>query len=181
MNTPSSADQQTLDQLRQRDQAAYQLLYRAYYPMIERMVVGNSGTCADAQDLFQDTLLILVGQLDNEQWTLTASLKTYLYAVAHRQWLARLRQQRRMEPLLANELKSPILDEPLPADEPTPLQRLTAWLGRITIHCQSLLRRLFLEEKELTPGPYKNVHTARNQRYKCLEQIRRVAGQDTPD
>ena len=178
MAIPSATDLQTLAQLRRRDEAAYQLLYRAYFPMIERLVVRNSGTPDDARDLFQDTLLVLVGQLDDEDWSLTASLKTYLYAVAHRQWLARLRQQARTERVDGDQLAELAVCDPIETDGPSAVQRLTHWLSRITVHCQTLLRVLFFGQSKPALTSYKNANTARNQQYKCLQQVRRIADQD---
>lgn len=146
--------------------------------MIERLVVRNNGTPDDARDLFQDTLLVLVDQLADENWSLRTSLKTYLYAVAHRQWLARLRQQARTERADADQLAELLTCDPVEADDPSAVQRLTHWLSRITVHCQTLLRILFFGQTKPGATAYKNAHTARNQQYKCLQQVRRVADQD---
>ncbi len=171
----NQSDTNTLNALRHHEEAAFALLYRAYYPMIERMVIRNSGTVADAQDLFQDTLLILVKQIQDEGWQLTSSLKTYLYAIAHRQWLARLRHQSQTRSLdLADES---VEDGLLPAwAAPTTEERVVGWLERITAHCQRLLKAVFFQNQPVTQmGEYNNAHTARNQQYKCLQQLRRVA------
>jgi RNA polymerase sigma factor (sigma-70 family) len=177
----SDTDLRTIERLRQRDEAAFRLLYQAYYPMVERLVTRNSGTTDDARDLFQDTLLVLVSQMEREGWSLTASLKTYLYAIAQRQWLARLREQARSDRANARLLADLTLADGIDDEALTREERVTGWLNRITEHCQRLLRMLFLGQKNLASNGYKNANTARNQQYKCLQQVRRVAGTDRED
>ncbi len=171
----SLSDTKTLTALRQQQESAYALLYQAHYPMIERMVVCNNGTVADAQDLFQDTLLIFVKQIQDDDWQLTASLKTYLYAIAHRQWLARLR--RRSQTRLLDSADDNVADCSLPElAEPTTEEQVGGWLARITAHCQRLIKAVFFQNQPVTQaGSYNNAHTARNQQYKCLQQLRQVA------
>lgn len=174
-----SQDSQTVDRLRQRDQAAYQLLYQAYYPMIERMVVRNAGTQDDAADVFQETLLVLVAQLDNEQWQLTASLKTYLYAISHKLWLQQLQKKNRYSTVTLDGLELGVEAETILPEE-TLRQRLERWLGRITQHCRTLIQRMFFDQQQAQEMGYKNRHTAHNQQYKCLQQIRKVAKPEDP-
>jgi len=45
-------------------------------------------------------------------------------------------------------------------------------LSRISVHCSGLLKQLFLTGK--VPEHYKNNHSMRNQKYKCLEQARKM-------
>lgn len=176
----TQADQQTVDNLRRRDEAAFRLLYKAFYPMVERMVTRHKGTKADAADVFQDTLLVLLDKLDHEDWQLTASLKTYLYAISHKIWLKRLHTGTRFD--VGIDPFETLADDLNTDDDPgTPVQRLGNWLGQITQHCQTLLRRLFLGESAVPAPSYKNKHTAQNQQYKCLQQIRRVAQQGQSD
>ena len=105
-------DHETLAGLRRRDNAAYTVLYSFYYPAVERLVVRNSGMPAEAQDLFQETVLVLLSQVATADFTLTSSLKTYLLAISSNLWLKHLRQARRVgRPELAE------LAQHLPAEE----------------------------------------------------------------
>ena len=168
-------DSQTVNALRRRDEAAFRHLYTQYYPMVEWIVLRNQGTKDDAADVFQETLLVLIRNLDSDDWQLTASLKTYLYAVSHKRWMKRLYQKSRYE-LVQQETLNEWADEPTGCEaEAVSSHPLTRWLQQITQHCQRLIQLLFFENKKAADAGYKNAHTAQNQQYKCLEQIRRVA------
>ena len=170
-----SSDADLLRGLQARDNTAYAQLYAQHYPAIERHVRRHQGSAAAAQDVFQETLLVLLARLDRPGFELTAALKTYVFAVASQLWLKQLRAGRRWLPLD---------DAPAAAARPAPEPeadeapgRVRYWLARLTARCQLLLRALFLggqDIRQLTQAQgYTTVHNAQNQKYKCLEQARR--------
>jgi RNA polymerase sigma factor (sigma-70 family) len=188
------SDAALLPRLQAREDAAFAVLYRFYYPPIERFVRQNSGTAADAADVFQETLLVLLDRVPTEDFQLTSSLKTYLFAIASNIWLKRLRTSRR---LVRAELGQ--VDTPTPTENPVTLRIDVAevsasdtaaetehrsWLiekalSRVTAGCYKLLRVLFFFAPDKADAVawkllgYKNAHSLDNQKYKCLEQARR--------
>ncbi|NJM26661.1 MAG: sigma-70 family RNA polymerase sigma factor [Bacteroidia bacterium] len=172
-------EQQTLSGLRERDNAAYKLLYTFYFPGIEKFVKKNSGNTADAEDVFQETILVLLDKVPKEDFILTSSIKTYFNAVARNIWLKRLRDARRVSPI-TDDLELPDLS--LAAWEQhedmhnrrNTIQKL---FDRLTRHCVVFLTKTFLtgasREKLMEEMGYKNTHTFDNQKYKCLEQARK--------
>jgi DNA-directed RNA polymerase specialized sigma24 family protein len=171
----SEQDAQLIVALRRRDEAAFRSLYHSLYPMVERLVIRHNGTKADAADVFQDMLLVLMDKVNAENWQLTASLKTYTYAVSHHLWLKRLHRQARFDRLDDHRMNDLADDNPETWPTEPLAHRLTGWLGQITGHCQRLIQALFFDSKKPGDAGYKNSHTAHNQQYKCLQQIRRVA------
>jgi RNA polymerase sigma factor (sigma-70 family) len=165
--------------LRERNNAAYNLLYTFYYPSIEKFVTRNSGTAADAEDVFQETILVLLDKVPKEDFVLTSSIKTYIRAVASNIWLKRLREARRAARVdLDYELQDMTLAEweekEVSKTQRNILQRL---FQRMTRHCVIFLTKTFLSgasrEKLIEEMGYKNPHTFDNQKYKCLEQARK--------
>ncbi len=174
-------DEATLAGLRRHDNAAYAVLYTFYYPAVERLVVRNSGTPAEARDIFQETVLVLLSHVPTADFTLTSSLKTYLLAISRNLWLKHLRQAGRVVRTELDELAQHLsAEEPaafLHEDETTLHQRVRGLLARLSAKCQALVRALFWGEKTIQDVTrehgYTSVHNARNQKYKCLEQARR--------
>jgi len=80
-----------------RDRALSEV-YRRTYSMIERMIVSNSGSVADAEDIFHDGLISFYKQAQNGL-TLTCALKTYIYSICRNLWLKRLRKSGRNDRL----------------------------------------------------------------------------------
>lgn len=70
---------------------AFRQLYRQYYGLVESLVVTNSGSTAQAKDVFQDGLIVLFNRVRRGDFTLTSSLKSYLFAICRNLWLMKLR------------------------------------------------------------------------------------------
>jgi DNA-directed RNA polymerase specialized sigma24 family protein len=57
-------------------------LYTVNFRTIRHLVVTNNGNESDAQDVFQETLVVLFSKVRKEELELTCSLTTYLYSIA---------------------------------------------------------------------------------------------------
>jgi RNA polymerase sigma factor (sigma-70 family) len=141
-------DSRVLTDLKKRDNAAYNLLYTFYYPSIERFVIRNSGTAVDAEDIFQETVIVLLDKVPKKDFVLTSSIKTYILAVASNLWLKRLRDTKRSATLEPEyELEDLTLAEWEQKEEHR-LKRnaIERIFSRISRHCVIFLQRLFCAE-----------------------------------
>lgn len=169
-------DKEIIEALRSgQRQKALVALY-AHLPKVERMVRKNSGTRADAKDLFQDALIILLGKAQDPGFTLTCSISTYLFAVCRNKWQEELRRQGRF----TQELEA----EP---DEPTDLIGLLAEDHRFGLaeralrslggKCLDLLQRFYVLKEPLVSIAkaigLAGEGAAKTRKYKCLEEARK--------
>lgn len=174
----TTTESELLDQLKNEKNTSFALLYRFYYPSIAAFITRNNGNRADAEDVFQEAIIVLLQQVRQPGFVLTASLKTYLFAIARNLWLKRLRDTKRMA-LTTFDTYTESEETPLPDphEEPTPDQKLTTWLTRITLNCQRILKAIFFYEVPMESlmqkMGWKNKHTAANQQYKCIQQVKR--------
>lgn len=163
-----------LNGLKLHDEKSICEVYTAYYPSVEKYILMNSGTSQDAEDMFQDSVMVLLTYIGKDDFVLTCSIKTLLFAIAHRLWLKQLRYRSRKETLRDIEVEQ--LDFITHSEEVESSERkydsIPQVLSRISIHCSGLLKQLFLTGK--IPDHYKNDHSMRNQKYKCLEQARKM-------
>jgi DNA-directed RNA polymerase specialized sigma24 family protein len=167
-------DHELLQGLRAQNEKAIYEVYTSYYPSVEKYIVMNSGTAQDAEDVFQDSVMVLLNYVAKENFILTCSIKTLVFAIARRLWLKQLRYRSRNETLLEIEIGQEDFIthwEEVESSE-RKYDSLPQVLSRISVHCSGLLKQLFLTGK--IPDHYKNNHTMRNQKYKCLEQARKM-------
>jgi len=73
-----------------RDREIIWSLYKQYFPTISHLITTNSGTEIDAEDVFQDALVIIYKKISDDELILTSSFKTYLYSVCRNLWLQKL-------------------------------------------------------------------------------------------
>lgn len=80
-------------------------IYTKYQPRIIRYVRENNGTVGDGEDLFQESLIVIFKQARAQQLELTVSFYTYLFAVAKRLWLKKLRKKRKSGVTFSEDLE----------------------------------------------------------------------------
>lgn len=163
--------------LKRGDDAAFRQVYVLHFNMIRYLVIKNSGREEDADDVFQDALVVLFEKLNMPDFMLTSSLKTFLYSVCRNLWLKRLEKNKReafvdFEQVdLADETESG--EEA--AENKTKLRNAIRQLGE---QCQKVLVLFYFFKKNMEEIAaelnYTNADNAKNQKYKCLQRLKAV-------
>jgi RNA polymerase sigma factor (sigma-70 family) len=151
-------------------------LYRRTFPVVARHVGRHGGTVADAQDVFQDALLVLYEKAVAETLTLTAAPGTFLVAVSRNLWRREL-QRRGQHPTA--ELTDAHRDE-LPAEEaeadPTDTRPVLDYLAQLGEKCRNMLLGFYYHRQPLeqlaAAHNYRSIRSATVQKFKCLERLR---------
>jgi RNA polymerase sigma factor (sigma-70 family) len=157
-----------------RNDRALDALYKNF-PSIKRMIRANGGNADDAQDIFQEALIILVNKIRNTSFLLTARLSTYLFGVSRLLWKDELRKRnssftRSLDVPDADNIEAVISD----AIEEERIAMLAGKaLEELKGRCRELLLlfyegRLKMKDIAVKMG-YSSENTAKNQKYKCLE------------
>lgn len=178
------SDTSLLEQIKEGDNASFEILYRFYFPSVASYIKQNQGNKEDAEDVFQEAILVLLEKVKQPDFNLSASLKTYLYAICKNIWLKRLRSSKliSVEDYEKFQLESePEMLELTP--EKSNEEKVTYWLTKVTVHCQNILKAIFFYNQTVdslmkTVG-WKNKHVAANQQYKCLQQMKREGLKDS--
>jgi RNA polymerase sigma factor (sigma-70 family) len=175
-------DDSLIESLRAGKTSAYEWIYKKYYPSIARFVQRNSGNQGDAEDIFQESVLLLYQKITAPDFKLTATLKTFLFSIARNCWLKKLRDEKLVtiseDQLIALHDTYDFVS-PEPSSEEVQHERLNAWMARITGHCQRVIKSIYFSHEPMdnlmvTMG-WKNRHTAVNQKYKCIQQLKRAS------
>src|SRR5919112_4606421 len=82
--------------IRGGDERALAHLYRLHWPMVSHFVLQNSGSEDDAQDVYQEGVVVFYEKVRDGSLELSCQIKTYLYAVCRRLWLKRLTTKSRL-------------------------------------------------------------------------------------
>lgn len=172
------SDDTLLYQLKSEDNAAFKLLYKFYFPSVANYVTNNYGNEADAEDIFQEAIIVLLNKVRQNNFVLTATLKTYLFAIAKNLWLKKLRDNKTIS--VSDFEKYQLQSEALVVEiepEKTKEEKVGNWLTRITANCQRILKAIFFYKEPMDSVMkkmgWKNKHTAANQQYKCIQQVKK--------
>lgn len=120
-----------------------------------------------------------VADISQGDFVLTSSLKTYLFAIAKNLWLKRLRDNKLLP--VADLEKYQQETETFFVEthpEKTKEDKLNSWLSKITANCQRILKAIFFYNEPIDSLMkklgWKNKHTAANQQYKCIQQVKKA-------
>jgi len=159
-------------------QLYFDRIYARCFPQIRSYLVQNNGNLEDAQDVFQEVLLILLRKIDDPQFVFTSSPNTYLYALARNIWLNRLKSRRIIQSVELTDDLNHVTDDTEAENECEIENRLSRWISKITRRCQQIIHAIFflkepIDNLSIRMG-WKNRHTADNQKYKCIQQLKRA-------
>jgi RNA polymerase sigma factor (sigma-70 family) len=171
-------DEEIIQALQQGNQtAALKKLYQ-YYPAVRQLILQNSGSRHDAEDIYQETLIILCRKVKEEDFQLTASLKTFLYSISRLQWMNELRKR-----------KKEMRDNQVSGEKEMDTEKLNGYLQeeekfikaesalkKLGEKCQKLLQLFYAQNKSFkeiaNELDFSNEKIAKNQKYRCMEKAR---------
>jgi len=87
-------DDAILSGLKDQDTFTIKYVYKRYYQPVRHMITSNSGTDMDAEDIFQDALVVIYKKVRDGELKLTCSFNTYLFAICRHLWLQKLTQSK---------------------------------------------------------------------------------------
>jgi len=138
------SDEEIIAGLRKRDNRILQYIYKNSFTPVKQLILHNAGSESDAEDIFQEALIIIFKKLrDHPHFRLEAAFTTYIYSIARLLWLKHLRQIKKIEidPLNRD------MEERIEFEEPSPVQdkdlRLAIYqrtLMKIPEDCQKILQ-----------------------------------------
>jgi len=179
------SDEAILEGLRLRSDYIINFIYKEYFPIIRFLVVENGGLGEDAEDIFQDGIIIIYNKISLNQLTLTSSFKTYMYSVCRNLWLQKLNKRKAIFDKLTDveefiDLPKDILQEA--SFEETEMHRI------IQIHflalpedCQKVLR-LFIKNIPLREIAgimgFKTENYAKTRKYLCKQDLKKRIADD---
>ena len=158
-------------------------LYRQSFPPVRRYIGRHGGSAQDAQDVFQDALILLYEQATGGTLVLTASVSTYLLGISRNLWRQELRRRARLSgEVFTDELAASLTDA---AEAPAePAFAVLDYVERLGEKCKSVLLSFYYFQQPLVQiaamQGYRSVRSATVQKFKCLERLRhavRTAGQ----
>jgi RNA polymerase sigma factor (sigma-70 family) len=171
-------DEAIIDGLKGRDSGIIRYIYKEYYPTIKFLITTNSGTETDAEDVFQDALVVLYRKIARENLVLTSSFKTFLYSICRNLWLQRLDRRVFSNEFLEMEDLGEIQENQFfeqPEDENEKYRLFQQHFLRLSEDCQKILK-LFLGKTSLREIAdimgFKTEKYAKTRKFMCKEKLK---------
>ena len=174
-------DAQFLHGLRTGDSELLSALYRKYYTIVLKLVVSNSGSSEEAADVYQETVIVLYENVQKPNFELNCQLQTYIYSVAKRIWLKQLKKNGQTY-LMKEEGEEMLADVSNDVDfhlkKENDFERIAQSLIALGEPCGTLIKDFYVHRKSMEEIAdkfgYTNSDNAKNQKYKCLQRLKRL-------
>ena len=153
-------------------------LYTEHYDNLTNFIRKNKGSQSDAEDMFQETILVFVDLVQQGKFRGDSSIKTFLYAIARNLWLNELKRRNRM---FVQDAESHDYSPPDTEDLQQTLirheskQKVLQLIEQLGETCKKILLMYYYENlsmKEIYEQMhYESEQVVRNQKYKCMKRL----------
>ncbi len=172
-------EESLIAELKKKNEAALRQLYEVHYPMVLQLVRTNSGTEQEAKDVYQEAIIHFYERLQEAEFVLTCKIKTYLYAVSRKLWLKKLAVKSRHVHIDEVERVEGLEEAVQEIDaREREFMAMELALGRLGEPCRSILEDFYIRSMsmdEITEKfGYTNPDNAKNQKYKCLQRLKKI-------
>jgi RNA polymerase sigma factor (sigma-70 family) len=173
-------DEAFISGLRTGDNLVLKALYKKYYTLVLKLVVNNSGTQEAAEDVYQETIIVLYETVQKPEFTLNCQLQTFIYSIAKRLWLKQLRKYGQTG-LMREEEEEQLVDVQTEMQEhlqkEADIEKMNQSLTALGEPCSALLKDFYVHKLSMETISekfgYTNADNAKNQKYKCLQRLKK--------
>lgn len=153
-------------------------IYARHYNGIERYIIRNSGSSFDAEDIFQETLMVTIKAIQGDRFRADSSLKSYVFAIAKNLWISELRKRKsssKREEVYSGdqEAQTESINNKLIKSEN--LKLVLALFDSMGEKCKQILLLFYYQDmsmKEIMEKEnYASEQVVRNKKYKCLKAL----------
>jgi RNA polymerase sigma factor (sigma-70 family) len=160
---------------------AIRYLYRTQFGLTAAYIKQNSGTEEDAEDIFQEVVLVFIEVLKKDKFRGESSVSTFLYSLTRNIWLNELKKRGRSK--LRDEIfekgkettEMDVTHYIVNREQKSELMQLVDKLGET---CKKILLAFYFENlamrEILETLNYENEQVVRNKKYKCLKQLEQM-------
>lgn len=176
-------DTELLTGLAAGNRDAVTAIYKLYHSVLTKWILSRGGLEADAEDVFQEALVVLFEKAKSPEFCLTCKLSTYLFAVSKRLWFKKVERTAPYNTLDLDgdeEKDFGTYDDDLQlyVEKEEQYNQLTKALLQLGEPCSSLLKAFYEEKKNMqeiaAAFQYTNAENAKTQKYKCLTRLRKI-------
>jgi DNA-directed RNA polymerase specialized sigma24 family protein len=156
-------------------EAFFMTLYKKAFSPVAHYVARMGGSLEEAQDIFQDTLVIYYEKVVSAEAAIIVNEKAYLLGIAKKLWLQHYKISHKNQPL-NNFDTGAVTDEQLASG------KILHYLETAGKRCMELLKAFYYDHlpvgKLATLFGYSGTHSATVAKYKCLEKVRETVKQN---
>ena len=159
---------------------AIERIYVKFYPYIKNFILKNNGSLADAEDVYQDAMIVIYSKLRNKDFVLSCALKTYVFSICRNLWMSKLKEKKRFVDFVSDGTYISISqDDFLPLEVEEKQKKLKRLFSQIDEKCQRVLHLFYFHRLSMKTIAQElglaNEQVAKNKKSRCLKRLKAVA------
>jgi len=173
------SDRQFIQRIQENDRKVLGEIYVKYEKQVFNYIKNHGGDDFDAEDMLQESIIVLWQNVNNGKFDLSSKLGTYIVAVAKNKWRGQLRKRNNISNVEISENtinpdKNP-LEFVLSAEKENIIQSAFELIQPI---CKQLLMLFYFEERsieEITKMlKFSNTNVTKSKKYQCKKSLESV-------
>ena len=182
----TDTERQLLYKLSQGDRKATEQVYSQNYSIVTKWLYKNGCTVDDADDVFQEGMMVLFGKVQEAEFSLSCTINTYLFAICKHVWYKKLQQIKKAPATYFDDTHEDAPMSAIAAEEElnvhhereTHFGYLESALEQLGEPCRSLLQAYYHKDMSMhqiaANFGYTNPENAKTQKYKCLTRLKKL-------
>lgn len=166
-----------IDGIRTKDNTILQYIYKKYYPTVHHFILSNQGSSEDAQDIFQESIIVIYRKIKDEaHFMVNSSFKTFLYSISRHLWLKHLRNLRYEDKKINDQQRFiELKEEPFRVDnEDLRMSLYQKHFLKLPADCQKILKLSVhnITQKEIADNlGFKSENYVKKRKHYCKEYL----------
>lgn len=159
-------------------------LYDKPLKKIRHYILSNNGSREDANDIFQDAVLILFNQIKKNKYDENKEVDGFLYSVARNLWIDKVRREKRIvhKDFVSETDQSDFKDHLTDLIDKEKSAALHNTFEKLDEKCKKILLLFIYEKlsmKEISEKMgYSNENVAKSNHYRCKQYLTKLAKED---
>ncbi len=179
------SNEELLNGILRNDSVILQFIYKNFYYKINFFIKKNNGDDDDANDVFQEAIIIMYRKIKENSLVLDCSFDTYLYSICRFLWMKQLEKRKNEKERIYDnqEYRDDIYDDQLDrtVDMNERYKLYQKHFKNLGKDCQKILQMFFdkvpLKQIAQMMG-FKGEKYAKKRKYKCKEYLIKSIKQD---
>jgi RNA polymerase sigma factor (sigma-70 family) len=160
---------------------AIKVLYKEF-PKVRANILASGGDHEIAEEIFNDSLILLIEKVSEPTFELTSKLSTYLYGINRFMWMNEARKRcKSPESEWRDTLILTAEDLDFNQEKENELHSLEIVLDQISERCKKLFELFYFQKNDMKmiaeKLEFSSVNSAKTQKYKCMERAIKLANE----
>ncbi len=170
--------------IKANDEATLKSLYENNYHTVEKYVLNNNGSVEQAKDIYQEAFIAVWRniQLDKFNHENESALIGYLFQIARNKWMDYLRSNHFKKNIKLSDIEYRLPEEVADEEDNSFIANVKKQFEELGGNCRELLTRFYYKKESMKIIAKQfawTEATARNNKYRCLQQLRELIKNQT--